>query len=696
MKISTLLRLCLIITNFHLSITCVNAQVAIIDIGSAQQLNNPGNTFNAWRVSAISPTLGNAVCFANSNNNTQPVINPWTLFVLPVALNNPALVVQRYPSWANGTYLSCFQFNTIYNNNPTTSTFTNSQMTIRRFFRVCGNQNQSINFNLTIRSDDATGLIRVISDGQPPVNLYNPITPTQSLNNPVQITSSILLSPGLHSIEITTSNYDDINGTYHNIQGNQMQWNPFGISITGSISTINNSATLLNTLLDPSLPAITGENHVCVGDMLTLSNQTPNGTWVSSNPNVATINNSGGVTGITPGTTFISYQLGCLNSNLFQVDVIDCCEDSCNWSLTGNSNIQPWNFIGPKNNADFNIKTNNTQRIVVKATGNTGIGTTTPTKLLDVNGEVSIKNLPPKTANNRLVFANNDGDLKSLAPGQSNQYLNGNGIWQTFPIIPSQTYSADQGITITDDKIMLGDQCGSGSGVFYESREISLRDNNLYFNTETGKIFMGPTGHGTECLELKTKLEIDAGDLETDNGYTDLPSPSGLRFTRLTNNDVPVINKSEGVLSLDNNGDVIWVEKCCKDPELGQRIDALTNRLEEIEKSVSLVIVENEELKKYIQQLEVFLEEKQHVFLGQNSPNPFIENTTISFFIPEKSRIAKLIFSTADGKVVKSINIKTPGKSSIKVFANDLSKGLYFYTLVIDGTTIETKKMIKL
>ena len=77
--------------------------------------------------------------------------------------------------------------------------------------------------------------------------------------------------------------------------------------------TNNNQPTPL--LLCP-IVAITGPNSICVGDITTLTT-VPNGTWVSSNPAVAQVNNLGVVVGISAGTatfTFIEAISGC-NSN---------------------------------------------------------------------------------------------------------------------------------------------------------------------------------------------------------------------------------------------------------------------------------------------------------------------------------------------------------------------------------------------
>ncbi len=55
---------------------------------------------------------------------------------------------------------------------------------------------------------------------------------------------------------------------------------------------------------------ITGTPEVCTGSTTTLANSSPGGTWSSSNPSVGSIDGSGVVTGITAGTTTISYVTG--------------------------------------------------------------------------------------------------------------------------------------------------------------------------------------------------------------------------------------------------------------------------------------------------------------------------------------------------------------------------------------------------
>ncbi len=74
--------------------------------------------------------------------------------------------------------------------------------------------------------------------------------------------------------------------------------------------------------VNPTLSANLGENVVCVGQTLTLSNTTTGGTWVSSAPTKATVGISTGlVTGVAVGTTNVTYAVGAGCSSITQVTV---------------------------------------------------------------------------------------------------------------------------------------------------------------------------------------------------------------------------------------------------------------------------------------------------------------------------------------------------------------------------------------
>ncbi|MEX0810802.1 MAG: tail fiber domain-containing protein [Chitinophagales bacterium] len=95
----------------------------------------------------------------------------------------------------------------------------------------------------------------------------------------------------------------------------------------------------------------------------------------------------------------------------------------------------------------------------------------------------------------------------------------------------------------------------------------------------------------------------------------------------------------------------------------------------------------------FINQIAVDLNPLQ-VVLEQNVPNPFAEQTTISYYIPNEVNSSRIIFYDAIGRIVKEVDVEN-GYGIVTVFASNLSAGTYSYTLLIDGEAIETKKMLK-
>lgn len=82
------------------------------------------------------------------------------------------------------------------------------------------------------------------------------------------------------------------------------------------------------------------------------------------------------------------------------------------------------------------------------------------------------------------------------------------------------------------------------------------------------------------------------------------------------------------------------------------------------------------------------------IILNQNDPNPFAEETKIGYNIPEDVQKAEIIFYDNKGRVLKTIVINERGTGTIRVFASNLSSGIYTYSLIADNKLIDTKKMV--
>jgi len=79
--------------------------------------------------------------------------------------------------------------------------------------------------------------------------------------------------------------------------------------------------------------------------------------------------------------------------------------------------------------------------------------------------------------------------------------------------------------------------------------------------------------------------------------------------------------------------------------------------------------------------------------LSQNYPNPFNPVTKINFSIPKEGIVTLKIFDMSGKEVANLLNeFKTAGSYDVNFNASNLSSGIYFYSLTVNGNTI-TKKL---
>jgi hypothetical protein len=79
--------------------------------------------------------------------------------------------------------------------------------------------------------------------------------------------------------------------------------------------------------------------------------------------------------------------------------------------------------------------------------------------------------------------------------------------------------------------------------------------------------------------------------------------------------------------------------------------------------------------------------------LWQNTPNPFSGQTTIRYKLNKTYASVYVGIYDLNGKEVARQNVSN-SKEEITFSSNELSKGMYMYSLVADGRLIDTKKMI--
>ena len=203
---------------------------------------------------------------------------------------------------------------------------------------------------------------------------------------------------------------------------------------------------------------------------------------------------SGGNVGIGGTTATATLHLtGTLSTDILKLSTTS----GGSWSLR--------NYIYGVSNDGFSLYdlTNSAARIVVKQTGNVGIGTTSPNALLDVNG---------------TIYA--QGQIALLAAGQDSIYIKpatdanptynlitmGNAAWTAWPftvtkagtvtaaggLISGGTITAPAGTSSAPSITFSGSSAGNGMYMYdVNSVAITAPGNNIYRFAQ-GSIYMGP------------------------------------------------------------------------------------------------------------------------------------------------------------------------------------------------------------
>ncbi len=92
--------------------------------------------------------------------------------------------------------------------------------------------------------------------------------------------------------------------------------------------------------------------------------------------------------------------------------------------------------------------------------------------------------------------------------------------------------------------------------------------------------------------------------------------------------------------------------------------------------------------------INVELSDANTIILDQNSPNPFSEETVITYVIPKEVSKAIIMIYDNSGQVLKTITINERGHGSLHIYAEKLSSGIYSYTLIADGKKVDSKQMV--
>ena len=87
-------------------------------------------------------------------------------------------------------------------------------------------------------------------------------------------------------------------------------------------------------------------------------------------------------------------------------------------------------------------------------------------------------------------------------------------------------------------------------------------------------------------------------------------------------------------------------------------------------------------------------EQPEHFHLMQNYPNPFNPSTTIEFVLPQGSFVTMKVYSILGQEVAILLEAHKPaGGYAVNFDASELTSGIYYYTLTVDGFK-QSRKMV--
>lgn len=88
----------------------------------------------------------------------------------------------------------------------------------------------------------------------------------------------------------------------------------------------------------------------------------------------------------------------------------------------------------------------------------------------------------------------------------------------------------------------------------------------------------------------------------------------------------------------------------------------------------------------------VFTIPETDAWVEDNFPNPFTDETLVNYFLPEGST-GSIVLNDMHGRNIRTYNLAT-GENTLTIVKEDLTPGIYSYGLIVDGKTIEYKKMV--
>ncbi|MCB0429050.1 MAG: T9SS type A sorting domain-containing protein, partial [Flavobacteriales bacterium] len=312
---------------------------------------------------------------------------------------------------------------------------------------------------------------------------------------------------------------------------------------------------------------------------------------------------------------------------------------------------------------------------------------------------------------------NTDAQNLSLS-GTTLSIDNGTGV--DLSSLQDGTGTDDQTLTLSGNTLSIEDGNNvdlSGYMDNTDAQNLSLSGTTLSIDNGTGvdlSSLQDGTGTDDQTLSLSgTTLSIEDGNnvdlssLQDGTGTDDQTlTLSGTTLSIEDGNNVDLSSLQDGTgtddqnltsatltgttLQIDiENGSSVSVDLAPLLTDLYNKISALTDRLDTLEARVTNCCGPTA-----IDPVNPNGTQPNKSTLLQNIPNPWSQNTQISFYIDKSVKSASLQVFDASGKLVRKVAINTRGYGSVELDSKTFAPGTYMYSLSLDGQQSEALKMV--
>ena len=366
-------------------------------------------------------------------------------------------------------------------------------------------------------------------------------------------------------------------------------------------------------------------------------------------------------------------------------------------------------------------------QLKVITTGEVGIGTTTPTEKLEVDGDIkSTGAIYEKTGGSATLLAERTDGAGFLIGAGGNCGVTFDKLFKfqfrraTRAQVQSKLLTVGSaGFTLigADGKFGIGDDNPinklhvkgggyktAGGDLWSIPSDRRLKDNIADF-TDGLKLVMNMkpvsyryngkagTSEGEEAVGVVAQdLEKIAPYMVEDAVYQNseyvLDENGQPKEVYTGTEDIKIINMSALKYVLVN----AIQEQQAQIEEKDERIAELENQMEAVMNAIDDLRING--LGDAGVQSEITLNSYDLASLNQNQPNPFNGYTMIDYIVPTDAQNAEIQIYDISGKLMKVFKMDHKGEGTLRVNAVDIPSGSYTYSMIVDGRQIDSKKMI--